>query len=286
VFAKSVKEGVYILLIWRVLKMDSNSEVRLEYDHSHLIATLVISHPRKLNAINLKMWRQLDELLAKLSEKEEVRVLIIRGEGEEAFSAGADISEFSYLRRNTTQAVEYQKILGSVFNRLLTFKKPTISMIQGVCAGGGCYIAIASDIRIATATGRIGIPVSRIGFVMGYSELQRLLEVVGVSVATYMLLTGRFLHAEEALRLGLISKVVPAEEIEQATLATAELIVDGAPLVHTHHKKMMKILQEKSSLSELSQEEINLQYACFETKDYQEGYRAFQAKKKATFTGK
>jgi enoyl-CoA hydratase/carnithine racemase len=250
------------------------------------IATIVINRPEQRNAISYEMWRELKRLAAEITSRDEIRVAIIRGAGEEAFSAGADISEFDERRNNSAQARLYSEAFDGAMDAVWAIEKPTISMIRGFCVGGGLELACCTDLRIAAEGSRFGIPTARLGVLVGYREMRRLLELVGPAGAAEILLAARILNGEEALRMGLITRLVSADRLEQEVYQTAEQIAEMAPLIHHWHKRIMRTVLQKPTLEGLTPEEEALPFACFDTEDFQEGKRAFLEKRRPVFRGR
>jgi enoyl-CoA hydratase len=160
---------------------------------------------------------------------------------------------------------------------------PTVALIRGACIGGGLEIAATCDLRICGAGSRFGVPINRLGLTMGYGELQGLMALVGKAAALEILLEGRIYDAEDALRLGLVNRVVADEAVESEAYATAERIAAGAPLVARWHKQYIARL---TPAVHLSAEERDEGYACFDTEDYRTGVQAFLTKKKPEFKGR
>jgi enoyl-CoA hydratase len=261
-----------------------NQDIYLEQSDSK--ATIVINRPEQRNALNYDMWTDLRRLATEIAADDSVRVLIIRGAGGKAFSAGADIAEFDRIRSNSTQARVYSEALDGALDALWDLNKPVIAMIQGFCVGGGLELACTADLRIAAEGSRFGIPTARLGVLVGYREMRRLLQLVGPGGAAEILLAGRILDAAEALQLGLITRVVPADEIEEYVHKTANDIAQMAPLIHRWHKRIMRTVLTNPSLSNLTAEEEALPFASFDTEDFQEGRRAFLEKRRPVFRGR
>ena len=158
-------------------------------------------------------------------------------------------------------------------------------MIQGVAAGGGCEIATATDIRIATPTTRMGIPVARLGITIGHREMNSLVNLVGKGNALYILLSGRLVDGDTALSMGLVTQVVPELDLENTTYQLAAEISQLAPLSHAINKEILNNVIESPSLTGLSQLQKELPLKQFDTKDYKEGYNAFLEKRKPDFIG-
>ena len=161
---------------------------------------------------------------------------------------------------------------------------PVISMIRGFAAGGGCELAVATDLRIAAAGSRMGIPVARLGITIGHREMYGLVNLVGKGNALYILLSGRLLDADEALRIGLVNQVTPPEQLEEVTYRLAAEIAALAPLSHAVNKRTLNQVLAKPAL-DLTDDEAALPLTQFDTRDYQEGYRAFLEKRRPVFVG-
>lgn len=249
------------------------------------IATITINRPAQRNALSFAMMGELANLLAELDADREVRVIVITGAGDEAFSAGADIREFQEHRSDSTKGRTYNDAVNGLLTTLHDLETPTISMIQGFCVGGGCELAIATDLRIAAAGSRFGIPVARLGITIGHREMRGLVDLVGRGNALYILLSGRLLDAEEALRIGLVNQLVQPEHLRAYTFQLAQEIAALAPLSHAVNKRTLNQVQAKPSLAALTSEEADLPLAQFDTLDYQEGWRAFLEKRRPRFVG-
>lgn len=247
------------------------------------VATVILNRPEKLNAFTKSMWKRIGEVLAELSADDAVRCIVLRGAGDRAFSPGNDISEFAAERSNAAQAEAYGELMHGTVETLRGCQTPTVAMIKGVCVGGGLEVAGLCDIRICGESSRFGAPISRLGLVMAYPEIRCLRDLVGPQVALEILLEGRIFDAVEALQKGLVSRIVPDDEVEAEAMATAQRIADGAPLVHRWHKKFLDRLADPAPLTDEERKEA---YACFDTEDFKTGYTAFLEKKKPEFRGR
>ena len=247
------------------------------------IATVALNSPERLNALNRAMWARLGEAMRELSADDALRCVVVRGAGEKAFAAGADIAEFARERATASQAKPYGELIHQTMQSVARCRHPTVALIRGACVGGGLEIAAMCDLRVAGQSSRFGIPVSRLGLTMAYGELMGLLALVGRAVALEILLEGRVFDAEEALRKGLVNRVVPDAAVEEEAYATARRIADGAPLVNRWHKQFIERLAVRA---ELSGTEWDEGFACFDTEDYREGVAAFLEKRKPSFRGK
>ena len=250
------------------------------------IATITINRPAQRNAITYEMWQQLTGLMAELKADPGVRVVIFRGAGIEAFSAGADIGEFEDQRRNSALARRYHAAVEEALEAIAHFPRPTIAMVAGFCVGGGLELATAIDLRIAADNSRFGIPTAKLGIVMGYHEMSRLVRLVGPGHAMDLLLTARLIDAQGALRIGLISRLVPLAEVEEYTQKVATEIAAYAPMSHRWHKQILETILRNPGLDGLTPDEAKLPFACFDTEDFQEGRRAFLEKRKPEFRGR
>jgi enoyl-CoA hydratase len=255
--------------------------VTLERDGA--IATVTLVNPERLNAMSRPMWEAVGEHLRALSADDSVRCVVLRGAGEKAFAAGADIAEFKTERANATQARDYGIAIQRSMDAVRDCRHPTVAMIHGVCVGGGLELASLCDLRICGESSRFGVPVKNLGLVMAYGELEGLIGLVGRAVALEIVLEGRVFGAQEAMQKRLVSRVVADDQVTIETLATANRIADGAPLVARWHKKFAARLSEGTPLTSAEYDES---FACFGTEDFQTGYRAFLAKEKPKFSGR
>jgi enoyl-CoA hydratase len=251
-------------------------------DRDETTAMVTLNKPEKMNALNLEMWGGLANAFQALSADDTLRCVVLRGAGEKAFAAGADVAEFAAVRSNMEQARAFARITHTAMQAIATCPHPIIAMIHGACVGGGLEIASVCDMRICGASSRFGIPVKRLGLVVSYSELKPLVALVGSAIALEILLEGRIFDATEALAKGLVNRVVADEDVEKVVLAAAARISEGAPLVARWHKQFVRRLADPTPLTEAELDEC---YACFETQDFDIGYQAFLNKGKALFTG-
>lgn len=255
-------------------------------DRQPPLATVTINRPAQRNAISYVMWLELSQLLESLDADPDVRAVVITGAGDRAFSAGADISDFDEHRADGAKAKAYNEAVDKVLAKLADMRTPTISMIRGFAVGGGCELAVATDLRVASEDSRFGIPAARLGITIGHQEMQGLVNLVGKGAALYILLSARLLDAQEALRVGLVNQVLPVEELHEYTYKLADDIAALAPLSHAVNKLTLRQVQAKPNLADLTPEESALPLGQFETQDYVEGYRAFLEKRAPRFTGK
>jgi enoyl-CoA hydratase len=247
------------------------------------IATVVLNRPEKLNALTRAMWQQLGETVERLSADGSLRCVIIRGAGEKSFSPGNDIAEFASERSNKRQAIEYGKVMHRTADALANCRHPLIAQIHGICVGGGLEIAALADLRICGESSRFGAPIKNLGLVMAYAEMAPLVRLVGSAIALEILLEGRIFDAAEAKDKGLVTRVVPDDQVAAEARAAAERIAEGAPLVARWHKKFARRLAERTPLTA---QELDECFDCFDTEDFRIGYAAFLAKQKPQFIAK
>ena len=247
------------------------------------IATVILNAPEKLNALSRGTWERLADVMAGLSAEDDLRCIVVRGAGDRAFAAGADISEFETERSDPESCKAYSRMVARTMNTVAECRHPTIALIKGACVGGGLEIACCCDLRICGDSSRFGIPVNRLGLVMAHAELTMLLALIGRAQALEILLEGRVFGAAEAREKGLVNRVVPDADVEDEVYATARRIAAGAPLVARWHKRFARRLLDPRPLTE---KEVDEGVACFETEDYRIGIRAFLDKKTPLFKGR
>jgi enoyl-CoA hydratase/carnithine racemase len=232
------------------------------------------------------MWHHIQRLMVDLKADPQVRVIIFRGAGDEAFSAGAEISEFETHRNNAAKATLYNAAFDAAMDAAEGVGKPTLCLIKGACVGGGYEFTTACDIRIAAENARFGVPIARLGLPIGFREMRRLLRLIGPAKTMELLLTADLLPAPEAHRLGLVNHVVPLADVEAFTYAMAGKIAALAPVVHRVHKEIAQIVLDDPSLGGLTPAQRALAVLPFDTEDFQEGWRAFLEKRPPAFHGR
>ncbi len=249
------------------------------------IGWIVFNQPQKLNAVSFEMWQALPVVLDQFAKDDEVRIVILKGEGEKAFISGADISQFGEKRSSTASVLEYNAAADRANKALQEFPKPTLAMIRGYCIGGGVAVAIACDIRIVADDTRYAIPAGKLGLGYRFIGVKRLIDLVGPSFTAEIFYTARQFNAQEALQMGLVNRVVPLAELERYTMEYANTIAGSAPLTLASIKRNIiewhKDPDERNL--ELAQKLVD---ACFTSKDYKEGRTAFMEKRKPQFKGR
>lgn len=260
---------------------DPASPIQVSQDGA--IATVVLNRPHKHNALTLPMWKRLGEVFGALSAAADLRCILLRGAGDQAFSPGNDISEFATDRNSREQAIAYGRIMAATAHAIDSCPHPIVAQIHGVCVGGGLELATLADLRICGQSSRFGVPIKNLGLVMSYPELAPLVRLVGEGRALELLLEGRILDAGEALALGLVTRVVADAAVAQEAQAAAQRIAEGAPLCARWHKKFIRRLRTATPLREAESLEC---FDCFDTEDFRTGYTAFLAKQKPRFVGR
>ena len=249
------------------------------------VAVVVFNRPKVRNAISLAMWSEMAEIARRLGNDDSVRAILFRGAGQEAFASGADISEFKENRKDRESAVAYNRIVEQAEIAIRECPKPTVAMIFGFCMGGGMAIALACDLRFAAEGSRYGIPAARLGIIYDFDAVRQLVDLVGPANAKDILYSARTLHAEEAFRIGLIQRLVPAAELEEYTLEYLTTVAKNAPLSIRGAKAQMAAIFDGANAKhkELMQA---ARLETFDSADYKEGTRAFLEKRPPQFIGR
>jgi enoyl-CoA hydratase len=249
------------------------------------IGWLVFNNPERRNAVSLEMWENIRTVLDAYDGDDEIRVVVLRGAGDKAFASGADISQFEEKRSNAEAAEAYARVSQTARDRMGRLSKPLIAMIRGFCMGGGLAVALKADLRIASEDAQFGIPAARLGLAYAFESLKALSDLVGPAFAKEILFTARRFKAEEALRIGLVNRVVPVEQLETTVREYAAMIAENAPLTIRASKLGLTEVMKDPDKRDLAAVE-NLNRLCMDSQDYAEGRRAFMEKRKPNFLGR
>ncbi len=245
------------------------------------IATMVLNRSDKRNAMNEAMWRSIAEHADTVASDRSIKVMILRGVDQTAFSAGADISEFQRVHATPETANDYREVVDAAYRAVAGLAKPTIAMIQGVCFGGGCALSLCCDLRYADHTSSFCIPPAKLGLVYSLRETKRLADLVGPSKAKEMLMGAYVVEAEEAQRIGLATRLFEATDLENETYGFARRLTDLSQETIVAVKTMLdEIAKGATDDTAISQRLVKRQ---FESDDYIEGRNAFMEKRKPNF---
>jgi enoyl-CoA hydratase/carnithine racemase len=248
------------------------------------VATVLFSNPPRMNAMSYDMWQAVPKVFAELDRNPAVRVIVCAGDGEKAFISGADISQFEKLRGTVEAQVEYNKAVEQAYLAPMNCAKPVLARIRGICIGGGLGFAAACDLRICSDDSIFRMPAARLG--LGYSPagVRRFMNVLGAANTTDIFMSARKFDAAEALRMGFVSKSVPAAELEQTVADYCRMVAENAPLTVAAAKFSVQQWQKNEAERDLAKA-MKMVEACFASEDHKEGRRAFMDKRTPAFKG-
>jgi enoyl-CoA hydratase len=249
------------------------------------IGWLTFNNPARRNAMSYEMWEAVSAVVDDFAADPAIRVVVMKGAGDQAFVSGGDISQFAEKRSNAETAAIYGGAANGARKRLSDLEKPLIAMIRGCCLGGGLGVALTADLRIASRDSQFGIPAARLSIAYGFDGVRTLVSLVGPGVAKQILYTARRYPAETALRMGLIEEVTAPEDLEQTVRGYAETMAANAPLsIRATKLTVAQILKDADDrdmdlLARIGREALD-------SEDYKEGRQAFMEKRKPVFVGR
>jgi enoyl-CoA hydratase/carnithine racemase len=253
--------------------------------HDGAIATVVFNRPRLRNAISYAMWVELARITEGLVKDESVRAIVYRGAGTVAFASGADISEFEEQRKDLETSQRYNAATAAAYAAIRECPKPTIAMIFGFCMGGAMGVAMGCDLRFAAEGSKFGIPAARLNIIYPPDAVGQLVDLVGPAYAKDILFSARTVDDREALAIGLIQRLVPAEALEQVTDDYLRVVVENAPQSVRGSKQAIQFY--RAGFTEERRRQLrDLAREAFESADYKEGTRAFLEKRPPKFQGR
>jgi len=255
----------------------------LLYEASSNVATVTVNRPEKLNALNAQTKTELLDVFSDLKQDPEIHAVIVTGSGEKSFVAGTDIGEMTDL--DTDSGKKFAEGGQQVFDLIEHLGKPVIAAVNGFALGGGCELAMACHLRVASENAKFGQPEVNLGIIPGYGGTQRLARLVGEGRAMEIILTGAMIDAQEALRIGLVNSVVPQNELLKTCSSIAQAIAGKSQVAIRMALKAVHVTQEVS-LTEGLKLEASLFGLCCGSEDFKEGTTAFLEKRKPIFKNK
>ena len=246
------------------------------------VGYIVLDNPSKLNAISFSMWEKIGTTLEEYKKNKDIRCVVMSGNGEKAFSAGADISEFNDNRSLEEAVLLYDNVSKTTLNILQNFPKPTIAIINGYCIGGGLATALSCDVRIASEKSTFAIPAAKLGLAYDYLGIKKLRDLIGPSRAKYIFFTARQFSSTEAIQMGIIEQIFKEKDFKEGVMQVLNTIIGNAPLTIASAKLAIDADIEDKDLYKKCKE---FEAICFSSKDYEEGRLAFSEKRKPVFKG-
>lgn len=269
----------------RALATDPNETAVVDHIGLQVLAEVAIvtlARPEQYNALSLASWRQLVRVFEGLSAATALRAIVIRGVGDRAFGAGADIKEFPDVRLSAEDAIGYNEAISAALNTVQSVPVPVIAMISGLAVGGGCELAAACDVRIAGSSARFGIPIGRLGVTLGYTEANALSRLIGPAELKYLLFSGALIDAQEALRIKLVQQVVPHAELIERTVALLEAIRTSSP-VTIRAAKVVADMCGRTLTAADTEALTRMTVEAYGGPELKEGVAAFQQGRQANF---
>jgi enoyl-CoA hydratase/carnithine racemase len=261
------------------------SEGKLTVEKRAAVGWIAFDHPERRNAINGAMWRGIPPAMKQFDADPEVRCVVFRGAGSEAFAAGADISEFEKNRAERTTVAKYDGLLDQVLHAIQDSRKPSVALIHGFCLGGGVEVALACDLRYCGQSAQFGIPAAKLGVAYNVEGHKRLIETVGHARAREIMFIGRRYSANEAFSMGLVHAVFPDAQLEGTVNEIVKTLCENAPLSIANSKTLIEEFVKSSGTPDVAVMEAAME-RCAKSADYEEGRKAFMEKRRPQFKGR
>lgn len=249
------------------------------------VGHMIFNQPEKRNAVSIEMWERASGILGEFEADDDIRVVVLSGAGGKAFVSGADISEFEKQRATSDGQAIYNAKTALVYDRIESFPKPTIAMIDGYCIGGGLNLACVCDVRICSEKSQFGMPAARLALGYGFDPIRRLVRIVGIANARDLMFTARRIDAAHALAVGLAQQVVPEDDLDATVAAYARSIAENAPMTVAAMKFVSTQVLADPDARDLARCRAMVD-ACFASEDFKEGRRAFMEKRSPVFRGR
>jgi enoyl-CoA hydratase len=279
----SEAKGLRELLLGQVGEDDVVSHIGL--NEANGVAVVTLAREQQHNVLSLASWRRLHSIFLDLALSPKLRAVVVRGAGSKAFGAGADIKEFPEVRLTPELALTYNEAIASTLRAVAALPVPVIAMIGGLAVGGGCELAAACDVRIASSHARFGIPIGRLGVTLGYAEASTVAQLIGPAALKYLLFSGRLIPAEQALQVGLVQVVVEPAELVDETLALVQGIVASSE-VTIRAAKLVVDMAGRTLTAADTELITRLAVEAYGGADLKEGVAAFEARRPPQFTSK
>lgn len=264
---------------------DMTATPQLIVQNNHGVGEIIFSNPEKMNAMNLEMWLAVPQALKRLDVDPEVRVILVKGEGERAFISGADISQFDQFRDADEAQAQFNDAVAKAYEAPVHCKKMVVAAIRGFCFGGGLGFAAACDVRLCAEDAQFRMPAARLGLGYAFDGMRRFVDVIGPANTADLFASARIFGAHEAQRMGFVSQVHPSHELDTKTSEYLEMICQNAPLTIQAAKMAITQALRDPQDRELDAMQKAIEF-CYESDDYAEGRRAFAEKRLPAFQGK